>query len=189
MNHIILVILSVLLPSLRSTSADTTCPAVKKITKRYLRAIKASKTSIFYPSAYFQGSAVKVVSANAFSSMYHPFLCVDGGTRATTFQLYDDGTRGDDVAGDGIYSRACVHFCESVIDYSDFWDYAFHQNFYEADLIVVRSNLQNKIPHRVIQSPKYPKAKIYATSHAAFFVDIQRHYYPNWPVERVSSQF
>lgn len=166
--------------------ATTTCPSPPSIAANYLQAIKATQTNVFYPSAYFYGSAVKLVSAAGLTSITNNFLCVDGKTSPGRIDLYDDGTHGDDVAGDGLYSRACVHFCQSRINYADIWNFAYHQTFNSADLIVVKPEFKNQIPYHVIQSPKYPKAKIYATSHAVFFVDDQRHYWPTWPIDFVS---
>ena len=167
-------------------SAATRCPTNNGITAKFRQTIKASKANTFVPSIYFGGSAVKLVSASGMRTITHPQLCVNGTTSSTRIDLYDDGTHGDDVAGDGIYTRACVHFCESFINYADIWNFAYQQNFQSADLTVVTPSLKGKIPHQVARSPKYPKAKIYVTSHAAFFVDDQRHYMPNWPIDMVS---
>lgn len=170
----------------RTALRTTTCPALTSIPKNFLSAIKNAQTNLFYPTAYFGGSAVRFISANGLKSFFHPMICVDGQTTATTITLRDDGQQGDDVANDNIYTRACVHFCASAVNYADVFNYAFHQVFASADLIVVRPGLSGKIPYHVIQSPKYPQATVYATSHAAFFVDDQRHYMPGWPNDYVS---
>ncbi|GKY91002.1 hypothetical protein MPSEU_000073000 [Mayamaea pseudoterrestris] len=178
----------ILFPAIASisfTSAATRCPANKDISKKYLKAVKSSKTNVFYPSAYFVGSAAKFVSATGLKELNQPQLCVDGATVSTKIALYDDGTHGDDVANDGIYSRGCVHFCEKIVNLGDIWNFAYQQNFNMADLTVVDASLKGKIPHHVVRSPKYPKARIYVTSHAAFFVDDQRYYMPTWPLDFV----
>lgn len=165
----------------RRVAGTTACPTLAAIPLEFRTALKASQTNVFYPSAYFAGSSVRLLSASGLRSYYHPMLCVDGRTTATTITLRDDGMLGDSLANDGIFTRACVHFCQAAINYTDVYNYAFHQTFSSADLIVVRTTLQGKIPYHVIQSPKYPKATVYATSHAAFFVDAQRYYLPGWP--------
>jgi hypothetical protein len=184
MRTILLLLLAVV--SL-SRAANTTCPVVQKIPTNFLLALNATGTNVFVPSGYFFGTAVKMVSASGLRSFTHPFLCVDGATVATTITLRDDGLNGDDVAGDGLYTRACVHFCEPKVDFSDIWHFAYQQSIQSADLIVVDPSLQGQIPYEVIQSPKYPQATIYATSHAAFFVDDKRYYLPTWPLDYVSA--
>ena len=176
----------VLWSATQHVSAATNCPSKDAITNQFLKTIKASKANTFVPSIYFGGSAVKLVSASGMRDITHEQLCVDGETSSTKIFLYDDGTHGDDVPGDGIYTRACVHFCQSFINYNDIWNFAYQQNFMSADLTVVKPGLKGQIPHHVVRSPKYPKARIFVTSHAAFFVDDLRHYMPTWPIEGVS---
>ena len=174
--------------TLHGSSAATVCPTdLEPIPANFLEALNTSQTNVFYPSAYFVGSAVRMVSATGLTSFYSPLVCVDGETVASTIYLRDDGKHGDDVAGDGLYTRRCVHFCESSVDFADVWNYAYHQTIQNADLIAVTASLQGEIPYDVIQSPKYPEATVYATSHAAFFVDDQRHYMPGWPNEKAST--
>lgn len=178
----------ILLSHSSTVTANTVCPSLQSqvVPTNFLNALKPSQANVFVPSAYFFGSAVKMVSAANLTNFYHSMLCVDGATTPTRIYLRDDGQGGDDVAGDGLYTRACVHFCESVVNYADMWNFAYHQTIQAADLVAVRPNLRGTIPYHVIQSPKYPKATVYATSHAAFFVDDQRYYLPNWPIDYVS---
>jgi len=138
----------------------------------------------FVPSAYYHGrETVKYVSTSS-TELDDDLICVDGETQARSggFPLYDDGTHGDDVPGDGVYSRDCVHFCESYVDFNDYWGYAFERRIEAARLVAVDPALEGTIPHEILPNPFYPRAKLLATSHAAFFVDDQAKYFPEWPL-------
>jgi len=137
----------------------------------------------YIPSAYYAGGATKFVSTGE-KVIYDDELCVDGRTSPIDIQLYDDGTHGDDFAGDGVFSRACVHYCESAVDMSDYWGFAYERSIAGARLIVVRKDLQGQIPSQRLPNSLYPSAQLWATSHAVFFVDDSRIYMPDWPASR-----
>jgi hypothetical protein len=175
------------LATVSTVSAAVTCGNAEAFTDTYLGSLINSAgggISNFVPSAYFEGGAVKFVTTRNDRQIDHPELCVDGTTTAEAIQLYDDGTNGDDVAGDGVYSRACVHFCASFVNYTDFWGYAFEREINGVKLIAVDPNLEGKIPSVTLPMPLHPGATLLATSHAAFFADVDRTYFPDWPNSR-----
>jgi len=96
---------------------------------------KDSKTlSDFVPRAYFGGSGgVKfIISQTSRTNIDDSSLCVDGATMYSgRIDLFDDGSHGDDVAGDGIYLRDCVRFCAGSgaenIDSNDYWGFAMEK--------------------------------------------------------------
>ncbi len=49
-------------------------------------------------------------------------------------------------------------------------------------LIVVDESLQGTVPYEVLNTPLTPDATAIASSHAFFFADVNRSYYPNFPV-------
>ena len=135
----------------------------------------------FVPSAYYHGETVKFISTYQ-TKIANIQLCVDGSKRAPSrIQLYDDGTHGDDVANDGVYTRDCVHFCDSYVNYDDYYGYALERRIDSARLVVVDPALRGQIPVEILPNPLFPEATLMATSHAAFFVDEKHVYFPDWP--------
>jgi hypothetical protein len=179
--------LIITVPSL--VSSVTTCGVPQSLTPTYLQGLKLGEFSNFIPSVYYLGSATKFVTTNpiyAVETIFSEELCVDGDQQPSEIKLYDDGTNGDDIAGDGVYSRACIHFCESVVDFADYWNFAFerHAAAGEARLVAMDPSLQGQIPSQQLPNTHYPDAQLWATSHALFFVDDSRVYMPEWPVSR-----
>ena len=131
--------------------------------------------SLFAPSVYYSDSKTKFVTAHKQSSkievLYEYFLCVDGGTtNSNGIQLYDDGTNGDDVANDGIYSRDCVHFCSSSVDFNDLYGFArMEMGPGGSNIVVLDVAKKGTVPYEEIDTPMLPGAKTYASSHAFFF--------------------
>lgn len=176
-----------LLAAPTAVSSVTTCGVPESLTPTYLQGLKLGEFSNFLPSAYYLGSTTKFVTTNpiyATEPLFYEELCVDGEEQPRDIQLYDDGTNGDDVAGDGVYSRGCLHFCESVVDFADYWNFAFERDAGEARLIALDPALEGQIPSQQLPNTHYPGAQLWATSHALFFVDDSRVYMPQWPVSR-----
>jgi len=149
------------------------------LTSKYLEGIKSSKANNFVPSVYYNGQSTKFITAEeGETTIESPFLCVDYGIDSSQIQLYDDGTHGDDVANDGVFTRDCVHFCTSVVDFSDLYGFAYHQNIYN-NLIVMDPAKKGTVPYQELLTPLIPNAKTYASSHLLFFADVNRLYYPN----------
>jgi len=173
------------------TNAGFKCSPPMKLSPKYLNHLVENSigmniyqfVSNFVPSVYFHGETVKFVSTFKTSFLNDIQLCVDGNTQSTPIQLYDDGTHGDDVAGDNVYSRDCVHFCQSYVKFADYWGYAFERQVEGARLVVIKPSLRGKIPARKLPNTLYPDATLLATSHAAFFVDNNFAYYPRWPLQ------
>lgn len=184
-NTIVLLALASLVdPSI----AVTTCEGSNtQLSVAYLEAMSTDGTQAnnFVPSAYFLGKATKFVTTeDGLTVIDDPQICVDGKTESETIELFDDGTHGDDIAGDGVYSRSCVHFCEATVNFEDVWGFAMEKNDAAgaARLIVVDPSLEGEIPAEILPTPsQYPGATIVATSHAAFYVDTNREYFPGWP--------
>jgi len=153
------------------------------LSNKYLKKIRKADINLFTPSAYFRGGATKFISSEGLTEIDRDELCVDGATSYTgPIQLYDDGTHGDDFANDGVYTRDCVHYCEDKVDLSDIFGYAMLRNSVTR-LIVVDESLEGTVPYDVLNIPLTPGAKAIASSHAFFFADINRKYYPNLPKE------
>ena len=96
-----------------STVESVSC-AGESLSNIYLSGLMRSSTtglmkppiSNFIPSVYYDGGSAKFVTTKeGMTTLDHGWLCVNGSNNSGPIQLYDDGTNGDDVAGDGIYSR------------------------------------------------------------------------------------
>jgi len=159
------------------------------LSETYLSKIREANINLFAPSSYFRGSATKFISSSGTTrdhlgttQLDTEKLCVDNATSYTgPIQLYDDGTHGDDVANDGVYTRDCVHYCEDKVDLSDFFGYAMLLGSVYSRLIVVDESLEGTVPYEVLNTPLTPDATAIASSHAFFFADVDRKYYPNFP--------
>lgn len=162
-------------------SIDAACSPPVALSAAYLSSLRSGPViSSYIPTAYFQGESTKYISTEH-TKVFDENLCVDEQTTATDIQLFDDGTNGDDIANDGIYSRSCIHFCRA--NYDDIWGFAFERDVWDARLTEVQSNLKGTIPSTDITSPLYPDVVVKATSHAAFFVDDQLNHLDGWPHE------
>ncbi len=94
--------------ALPSTDAPTSSPSVcgDSLSETYLSKIREANIDLYAPSAYFRGGATKFISSSGETQLDSDRLCVDGAASYDgPIQLYDDGTHGDDVANDGVYSR------------------------------------------------------------------------------------
>lgn len=151
------------------------------VSTTYLSRLLNIKVNNFVPSAYYEGSSTKFISTSL-KEVNHFKLCVDGATDSGPITLYDDGTNGDDFAGDGVYSRGCVHFCSQIVDTSDIFGYAMEAYIADARLIVMDPSLKGTVPFSTLDTPLTPGAKVVASSHAFFFADESRKYYPDFPV-------
>lgn len=142
----------------------------------------------FAPSAYYEGQSTKLISTRSdfvMSPVHNKgLLCVDGGTEpVSNIELYDDGSHGDDYANDGIFTRDCIHFCVSKIDYSDYFGFAMNFKFTDPDfyLTVMKKELEGSVPYEEVSNDLTPDATVIATSHAFFFADTKGSYYPKFP--------
>ncbi len=76
------------------------------LSETYLSKIREVNINLFAPSAYFRGKSTKFISSDGVTELNTDKLCVDGaGSYTGPIQLYDDGSHGDDVAYDGVYTR------------------------------------------------------------------------------------
>jgi len=147
----------------------------------YLEGIKLTSISNFVPSAYFLGESTKFISTEI-DSLDDENICVDGNSAYSgPITLYDNGMNGDDIAGDGVFSRDCVHFCSSIVDLNDLYGFAMSHNVRSSRLSVVDSALRGKIPYESINTPLLPGLKVIASSHAFFVSDVNKIYYPKFP--------
>eukprot|EP00592_Proboscia_alata_P008002 CAMPEP_0194353762 /NCGR_PEP_ID=MMETSP0174-20130528/2011_1 /TAXON_ID=216777 /ORGANISM="Proboscia alata, Strain PI-D3" /LENGTH=847 /DNA_ID=CAMNT_0039122437 /DNA_START=193 /DNA_END=2736 /DNA_ORIENTATION=+ len=132
--------------------------------------------------AYFEGEGSKFISSTGDQTVDMGKLCVDGGASYSgPIQLYDDGTHGDDFAGDNIFTRECVHFCTVDINFDDYFGFAMEEKINNARLIVVDASLKGTVPYEAVDTPLTPDTKAIASSHAFFFADVNRRYHPDFP--------
>mmetsp|Transcript_15893 Transcript_15893/g.18275 ORF Transcript_15893/g.18275 Transcript_15893/m.18275 type:complete len:230 (-) Transcript_15893:1043-1732(-) len=130
------------------------------------------RTRDFVPMAYFEGEGSKFISSTGDQTVDMGKLCVDGGASYSgPIQLYDDGTHGDDFAGDNIFTRECVHFCTVDINFEDYFGFAMEEKINNARLIVVDASLKGTVPYEAVDTPLTPDTKAIASSHAFFFAD------------------
>eukprot|EP00550_Attheya_septentrionalis_P003205 CAMPEP_0198286700 /NCGR_PEP_ID=MMETSP1449-20131203/5698_1 /TAXON_ID=420275 /ORGANISM="Attheya septentrionalis, Strain CCMP2084" /LENGTH=823 /DNA_ID=CAMNT_0043984485 /DNA_START=392 /DNA_END=2864 /DNA_ORIENTATION=+ len=157
-----------------------------------LDSIKENGLDYFVPSAYFYGESTKFVSTTL-KTLDHPSICVDGKLTHSEIILNDDGEKGDDVAGDGIYSRGCIHLCDSSVDFRDIYGYAHELAIYGvnsgARIHVVDNALKGSVPMTTFNLPLSPDAYAIATSHAFFFIDEKATYFPEYPVSEYPNSF
>jgi hypothetical protein len=106
--------------------------------------------------------------------------CVDGATEAADITLYDDGTHGDDFAGDGVYSRGCLHLCAHPGAY-DIHGFARSTSSLGGRLVVVDDALRGTVPIVDLPTPAAKDVTVQATAHAIFFADTDRAHMPDWP--------
>ena len=107
--------LASLLPQV--VSGVTTCQGSNTpLSAAYLSSMNRNGNQVnnFVPSAYFLGKATKFVTTEeGLTEIDDPNICVDGKEETEIIQLFDDGTHGDDVAGDGkfklVYEAAVVY--------------------------------------------------------------------------------
>ncbi len=92
---------------------------------------KLSDRARFFPSKIFDDETTKIVAT--------------GDITNTPIYLYDDGTHGDDVPNDGVFSRACVSKNDLNLTLSDFNGNAVSYEFQRGHLRVVNSALRNTV--------------------------------------------
>ena len=92
---------------------------------------KLSTNARFFPSKIFDDETTKIVAT--------------GDIADTPIDLYDDGTHGDDVPNDGVFSRACVSKDDLNLALSDFNGNAVSYEFAGGYLRVVDSDLRNAV--------------------------------------------
>ena len=98
------ILISYLLSVLVASDAAVSCDQ-NSLSTQYLSSLYKVQISNFIPSVYYNGESSKFVTTEP-GVLDHPSMCVDGGaTHSGPIQLYDDGSNGDDVANDGVYSR------------------------------------------------------------------------------------
>ena len=158
------------------------CDDTVSLSRKYLNELRAGEIEAFIPTVYFEGSSSKYVSTTDQTEIDHPYLCVDGASSYEgPIELFDNGSKGDDFANDGVYSRGCVHYCTSQIDYSDFFGYVMHFKINGlSGLAVMDPTVKGTIPYKTINIPLTPGATVIASSHAFFFADVNGDYYPNY---------
>eukprot|EP00978_Attheya_sp_CCMP212_P004610 scaffold10049_cov70-Attheya_sp.AAC.2 len=157
-----------------------------------LDSIRENGVEFFVPSAYFYGESTKFLSATR-TTLDHPSICVGGRTTHSKIILNDNGKDGDDVAGDGVYSRGCIHFCDSSVDFRDIYGYAHEFSILGtssgARLHVVDNALKDSVPMTNFSLPLSPDAYAIATSHAFFFIDEKATYFPEYPMSEYPNSF
>lgn len=92
---------------------------------------KLSNKARFFPSNIFDDETTKIVAT--------------GNITNPPVRLYDDGTHGDDVPNDGIFSKACVSKEDLALTLSDFNGKAASYEFHGSHLRVVNSDLRNTV--------------------------------------------
>lgn len=105
--------------------------------------------SAFFPPTYRYGGSTKFISSNL-TSIEDRDICVDGETIFNdSVRLYDDGTHGDDVAGDGIFSRSCVYLCDAVFNSSPnpTWLFSARKTIHGAHIMSVDPHVGTEIPN------------------------------------------
>lgn len=154
------------------------------LSSAYLARLKKGTRQVngfFAPSVYYEGKSTKFISPSQ-TTLTSDWLCVDGATTSTyKIELYDDGTHGDDVANDGIFTRDCVYICTSRVNFSDFFGFAMTADINSATLAVMDASKKGTVPYEVITTDLTPHGKAIASSHAFFFADTEGKYYPDLP--------
>lgn len=173
-----------------NTAAGQECG--ESLSKDFLTALKEAGASsdesvnLFAPSVYYSDSKTKYVTAsvNQEQTLDNLWMCVDGASASTgPIKLYDDGTHGDDFANDGLYSRDCVHFCSSAVNFSDLYGFAMSDMFDGGShLIVLDKAKRGTVPYDEVETPLITGSKSFASSHAFFFADVEGKYFPNYPL-------
>lgn len=161
------------------------------LTETYLSGLLENEEVFnFVPSVYYMNSSTKLISTRG-DSFDHYLVCVDGArTSDGPIQLYDDGTHGDDFAGDGVYSRGCVHYCLDCVNLDDFFGYAMMDTIgSQSRLVVMDPAIKGTVPYETLDTPLTPGASVIASSHAFFFSDVNRKYYPKYPASTDPNDF
>jgi len=156
------------------------------VSKLYLSGLLATEVNNFVPMVYYEGSSTKFISTTGQTTIEYRNLCVDGNSYNGEISLYDDGTHGDDFANDGVFTRGCVHLCVEFISFDDFFGYAMEEDMGASRgprtrIVVIKKSLQGTVPYETIETPLTPDVTVIASSHAFFFADVKRKYYPNFP--------
>jgi hypothetical protein len=195
-QHSYLLRAAILLGWLLKLTASFQCAEDIPLTETYLNGLPKTtdpNKSIknFIPSVYYGGTSTKYISTDSSrQTIENPIVCVDGASSNTgKIQLYDDGTHGDDYANDGVYTRGCVHYCANEVDYSDVFGFAMGNRIDDAMLTEMHPSVEGTIPYESITAPLIPGAKLYASSHAFFFADVDRKYYPEFPRPAETNSF
>ena len=92
-----------------------------------------SSTKRFFPKFIFGDETTKIVQ-NGKTSAYERH-----------HKLYDDGTHGDDIAGDGIFSRSCISMNDLYLKYNLFDGMAAAFSEGEGELFIINPKLRGKI--------------------------------------------
>jgi len=98
---------------------------------KFFASKKLSANARFFPSKIFDDETTKIIAT--------------GDIVNSPVNLYDDGTHGDDVPNDGIFSRACVSKDDLNLTLSDFNGNAVSYEFQGGHLRVVSSDLRNTV--------------------------------------------
>lgn len=91
------------------------CTVATGMSEAFVRNIEG--TGHWSASAVFDDELFAYVHAG-WSTLHNPrgILCVDGeSSPRTTIELFDDGLGGDDVAGDGRFTRSCLSICPGLL--------------------------------------------------------------------------
>lgn len=99
---------------------------------------KLSEIVRFFPSKIFDDETTKIVST--------------GNIETFPVTLYDDGTHGDEMANDGLFSRACVSKTDLNITLTDFDNLAASYRFHDGVLRIVDSSLRGTVPVTTLSS-------------------------------------
>ena len=91
-----------------------------------------SENTRFFPSKIFDDETTKIVTT--------------GNIETFPVELFDNGTHGDDIANDGLFSRACVSKTDLGITLTDFDNLAASYQFHDGVLRIVNSSLRGTVP-------------------------------------------
>ena len=97
----------------------------------FMRGLTDTKAR-FFPSKIFGDGTTKLVINKAINN---------------PVTLYDDGTHGDDSAGDGLFSRACITMSDLSLEYDQFDGLATSYHTRGGFLHIVNPSLRGTIEH------------------------------------------
>jgi hypothetical protein len=78
----------------------------------------------------------------------------------------------------------CVHYCSSNVNFDDMFGFAMAQDISGQKFIVMDPSKEGTVPSQEIYEVDIPltrDAKVFASSHAFFFADVNKKYFPNFP--------
>ena len=138
-------------------------PSIPKMTENELQLLKSNiGNAMFLPSKIFGDETTKLVTFGINE--------INIGTNSpNSIQLYDDGTHGDSIAGDNIFTRACLDRNDLELDYDLINGQSGRFTLNNAMLNVVHPSLRNNIPYEQFSQ------NLFSTQNVMFYALSEKH--------------